>query len=101
MLYSYVAIKCFCSLRHNQWNYRNVHLAGKNEVITIKEKNHLLIILYKYNMKGKDLIPIVARFLPVQSSVLFGWIQRQPEPPGELVKLSLLLWTKRGISNRI
>lgn len=40
-----------------------MHLVGKNEVITIKEKTHLLIILYKYNMKGKDLIPIVAQMI--------------------------------------
>lgn len=40
-----------------------MHLAGKNEVITIKEKTHLLIILYKYSMKGKDLIPIVAQWI--------------------------------------
>lgn len=61
MLYSSTAIKCFCNLRHNQWNYRNVHLVGKNEVITIKEKSHLLIILYKCSMKGKAVIPIVAQ----------------------------------------
>lgn len=56
-------MKCLCSLRQNQWNYRNVHLAEKNEIITIKKKNHLLIILYKCSMKGKDLIPIVAQLI--------------------------------------
>lgn len=63
MLYSYIAIECFCSLRHNRWNYRNMHLAGENEVITIKKTTHLLIILYKYSVKGKDLIPIVAQLI--------------------------------------
>lgn len=63
MLYSYTAIECFCNLRHNQWNYRNAHLVGKNEVITIKEKTHLLIILHKCSMKGKAVIPIVAQHI--------------------------------------
>ncbi|KAM9217782.1 LOW QUALITY PROTEIN: mannan-binding lectin serine protease 2 [Leptosomus discolor] len=31
-------IKCFCSLRYNQWDYRNMHLAGKNEVETPKKQ---------------------------------------------------------------
>jgi len=41
-----------------------MHLAGKNEVITIKKKKkHFLVILYKYSTKGKDIIPIVAQLI--------------------------------------
>lgn len=34
-------------------------VAGENAVITVMERTHLLIMLYKYSMEG-DFLPIVA-----------------------------------------
>lgn len=62
MLYSHIAIKCFCSLRQNQW-ITETCMQGKKKKTQTNQKTKLLIILYKYSMKGKDLIPIVVQLI--------------------------------------